>query len=815
MSSVLPPVAMVTSVNAATTIADRSQETRQTPLQQYHARLSQHLNALLSSTAGARPDTVAPPDPSSSHSSAASSASSSKGAQTHRPVPMTQASSSHTTTVHASSSKVPTPPTAAAATPTNAIASSSAPRSRHRRDTASSRSRRSSHPSRSSDAASLDVHDDPPSDPELTARPDRHPPILAPSSADHSPQEDSSEASVPPPLVHQLSSSRSGTTEAIPSPQDPLSPPTSNSPVEQKSKDTPNESSGNGVELDQFDSREEEHRRAWKSDGARVWKSIPTGFKLSLDKRSRRSSDGSRDGAERESREGIKNDRSGLVPSARSPLPPSSLSQESSPGISPGQKSFISSPHSHQNSAKLHSTPEFRITNDPDLAAKMGLIVSTPPVPTTLSPPKYSYGKTVSHIQPVPVTKPDVLADINGRLKLPLESSSKQVPRSGTGKAMLDKTGNTPPLPSGPTVVTLGPAFSVPRSKLLTPDATTPKERAMLSPSTSHGGKRSKQQKIDSLKDIADHAEEADTEYHARREQRLKRREADLNRRVRLWASAVNIVDRAIPDIDPTPPSPSLATAQMMASPLVPVPQTPVHERSKLSFSVICDAQSTATSSSTKSSERERRRLKTKKSRESLHKRSSSPVPQMLAEAVPLLPATSSERQSPLPDRFVLGHAPRPSLKGSMFTYSTSFNDSHRRMRAIDALLGDMSLRGTNLNPSSSTNTFNPGGSTMHLGAFGTDSEDTPRRASQSKEAPSSLNPQTHSRLSSQERKNEERPTRAREIMKLTEFSESFDLVTGAGLGNGHQLRKSNWEVRCGMPTPRPRGAGVMSYADL
>ena len=131
-------------------------------------------------------------------------------------------------------------------------------------------------------------------------------------------------------------------------------------------------------------------------------------------------------------------------------------------------------------------------------------------------------------------------------------------------------------------------------------------------------------------------------------------------------------------------------------------------------------------------------------------------------------------------------------------------------MRAIDALLGDMSLKGSNLNPSRTS--ADQLGSTTYSAVLdrvgGLDTDSTPRHKTKSKEAPSSLNPRDHSHVPSKT----DRGDRAREIERLTEFSTAIDLTTGAGFAMGKTTRV---EIREGMPTPKSKGLGVTSYTEI
>jgi hypothetical protein len=93
---------------------------------------------------------------------------------------------------------------------------------------------------------------------DLTARPDRQPPQFTASYQDHG-------ASSAGPSRRGSHSSRS----AYPSPVI----------IPQRSKNSPTRS--------EVETREEEHRRAWETQGRKVWKHIPKGFELKLERKSR------------------------------------------------------------------------------------------------------------------------------------------------------------------------------------------------------------------------------------------------------------------------------------------------------------------------------------------------------------------------------------------------------------------------------------------------------------------------------------------------------------------------------------------------
>ena len=238
---------------------------------------------------------------------------------------------------------------------------------------------------------------------------------------------------------------------------------------------------GTGVEAE-IKSREEEHKRAWASDGARVWRSVPVGFTLKLDSDkstlSRRSSDESKDQNEKGEMMAriqadakaahlkIQNDAGGMTdltalnPHVQVPVDapnPSSEGRhfgavkselETRKPVVERTFSSVKNPRGSRNSkspigATFSSGVEATRPLDGDLAYKMGLSVATPPTPKSVPQiPVYgkAYTTTTTTTSPRPIIGARTKSDRSDIVAAPNTNVGPLAPNARAGLTMVSES---------------------------------------------------------------------------------------------------------------------------------------------------------------------------------------------------------------------------------------------------------------------------------------------------------------------------------------------------------------------------------------
>ena len=344
----------------------------------------------------------------------------------------------------------------------------------------------------------------------------------------------------PPALVHHRhnpSSSRSGATDHLASPIDP-SPPHAAAHAD-------------AVDAEGL-TRDQEHKKAWQSDGSRVYHTIPSNFTLSMDsigtKKSRTSSGESKEGNKllqdlRSTEAQSNSERRGEQVAQEQPVPQLDGSRAKQANVTFGEDDGVGP-----------NTSALSLDKD-DLALKMGLVITPPVGPRDPSSPvgqhpalaTRTFKSSKIRVNPAPSPPENALLNLSPPIvvETPLHSLTPMFGISGESNNLPRVRQESAPNPSTSNVA--GKVTSAGHSSHAS-SAAGPSVHSMTSkpsvngqklPMTAKSGKTSGKSQEPVLRDaLVDDAEE---ETEAKREIRSQRRQADLRKRVGQWATGIDL----------------------------------------------------------------------------------------------------------------------------------------------------------------------------------------------------------------------------------------------------------------------------------